>query len=231
VSLDYTLAVLTHGPGRTIHQTLASFQDKVTPRPSRILVHCDGPRQAPVRALDLIAEQNFDSEQRGFCRATGLLWKWAADGATEHVFWLEHDFTFLRPVDLQEMAYVLDQDAGIAQMQLMRTPVAREEIAAGGLYEMRRDDYTPRDWEPLTSEYDPEKVRRWQEHRSYFTTNPSLMRSEFMAVNPWPDDDAGQCEGRFGMDLVRRGFTFGVWGSGEPWVQHIGRRDGSGGGY
>jgi hypothetical protein len=232
VALDYTLAVLTHGPGRTIYQVLASFQDKVTPRPSRIAVHCDGPRQAPVRALDLLAEQSFDSEQRGFCRATGRLWKWASDGETEFVFWLEHDFVFLRPVDLEPLAATLRADPTVAQMQLMRTPVAQAEIAAGGLFEMRRDDYTPRMWvpePPITNV--PGDVCIWQSHRSYFTTNPSLMRSEFMALNPWPDDDAGQCEGRFSIDLVKRGFSFGVWGSGEPWVQHIGRRDGSGGGY
>jgi hypothetical protein len=225
VSLDYTLAVLTHGSGRTIHQTLASFQDKVSPRPSRIIVHCDGPRHNPVRALDLIAEQNFDSEQRGFCQATGRLWKWAADGETEFVFWLEHDFVFLRPIKLEELAGPISAVGAVCQMQLMRTPVSRDEIAAGGLHELRQNEYEPRSW-PVGDE-----TRRWQHHRSYFTTNPSLMRSEFMAFNPWPDDGVDQCEGRFSIDLVERGFSFGVWGSGEPWVQHIGRRDGSGGGY
>jgi hypothetical protein len=220
VSLDYTLAVLTHGHGPTIHQTLASFQDKVTPAPTRVVVHCDGPSQ--VRVLGLTAEQRFDSEQRGFCQATGRLWKWAADGETEHVFWLEHDFTFLKPVDLQPLAYVLDQNAGVCQMQLMRTPVSREEIAAGGLYQMREDDYAPQ------SDYAQPVAHAWLSHRAYFTTNPSLMRSEFMAFNQWPDDDEGQCEGRYSIDLVERGFSFGVWGDGTPWVQHIGHRDGIG---
>lgn len=226
--MDYALAILTHGDSRYLNQTYESFIDKVKPRPSRILVYCDGPGEPDAWRRAAGAEHYFDSEQRGFCKATGRLWRWTSETDQPYVFYLEHDFVFLRPVDLTELAYVLDDDAGLAQMQLMRTPVNAEEIAAGGLFESRRADYTPRTWEPLTSEYDPEKNRSWLEHRAYFTTNPSLMGTEFMAANPWPDDDQPECEGRFGIDLVERGYRFGVWGSGEPWCEHIGVRTGIG---
>lgn len=68
---------------------------------------------------------------------------------------------------------------------------------------------------------------RWLQHRSYFTTNVNLMRRDFMVANPWPAYDE-RCEGRFGIDLVQAGYTFGVWGSGEPWTEHTGRRSGFG---
>ena len=64
-----------------------------------------------------------------------------------------------------------------------------------------------------------------------FTTNPSLMRRQFMAENPWPAEYDQRCEGLFGIDLRERGYSFGAWGSGEPWVRHLGRRDRSGWGY
>jgi hypothetical protein len=224
--MDYTLAVLTHGGSRTLDATLRSFIDKVKPHPARIIVYADGPVttwHSPMPPHTLVVAER----QRGFCHATGRLWHWASDPdveATEFTFWLEHDFVFLRPVDLADLATVLSDDKTLAQMQLMRTPVSREEIAAGGLFESRPDQYEPILAVHATSPEGP----RWLRHRSYFTTNPSLMRTEFMTWNQWPDDGEPSCEGRFSIDLLQRGFSYGVWGSGEPWVEHTGRRDGFG---
>ncbi len=225
--LDYTLAVLTHGRSRTLDATLRSFTDKVKPHPARVLIHSDGPRSVELQARGLTAEQRFDSQQRGFCQATGRLWNWASEPdieTTEFVFWLEHDFVFLRPVDLTDLATVLNDDKSLAQMSLMRGPVSTEEINAGGLYNLRRGDF-----DPIIS-YDldiSEEPMHWLQHRAYFTTNPSLMRTAWMSANPWPTDES-HCEGRFGIDLLQRGFSFGVWGGGEPWIDHTGRRDGFG---
>ncbi len=236
--MDYTLAILTHGRSRTLDATLRSFMTKVKPSPTRIIVHCDGGSDVQVPVL-MGAERFIDSEQRGFCEATRRLWRWAgypAKDVPEFTFWLEHDFIFLRPVDLAEIAYVLTEDKTLSQMSLMRNAVSREEIAAGGLFDLRGDDYErtatwfdrfkgdPGDLATAHDMYE----REWLRHHAYFTTNPSLMRTEFMTWNQWPQDALPECEGRFGIDLVKRGFTFGVWGSGEPWVDHVGRRDGSG---
>jgi hypothetical protein len=49
-----------------------------------------------------------------------------------------------------------------------------------------------------------------------------------MLENPWPADVAAECEGRFGFELVERGYEFGYWGNGERWVDHIGVRTGKG---
>jgi hypothetical protein len=246
VTIDYTLAVLTSGNHRTLRQSLASFLDKVRPAPERVIVYSDGGNERALwTAISLLAEpQSMDygveiaSRQRGFCEATGRLWHAVAhDTATlaPFVFWLEHDFTFMRPVDLDELARPLIEEPGVCQMQLMRTPVSQEEIAAGGLYQLRWEDYEPRVWLPEEDPVEPDVVvqyplgrgKPWQHHRAYFTTNPSLMQAEFMRANPWPIESAS-CEGLFGIDLIRRGFSFGVGGDGEPWVQHIGRREGFG---
>jgi hypothetical protein len=226
--IDYTLAVLTHGQGIPLGHTLMSLLDKVRPKPTRTLVYRDGP-VGRMPNVELPAEVDMSAEQRGFCRSTQHLWQWASRADTEFVFWLEHDFRFLRPVDLTDLAVPLLGDPMLAQMQLMRNAVSVEEIAAGGLYEMRRADYervaavvdTP-------GAFGSDSVRTWLRHRSYFTTNPSLMRTAWMAENPWPDDDEPHCEGRFSIDLVQRGFSYGVWGSGEAWVEHIGHRTGFG---
>lgn len=152
----------------------------------------------------------------GFCGATRILWQKAVLVGNDYVFWLEHDFLFNRPVDLHELAQELDENQRLTQISLMRDPVSAPEITAGGLFEFLQGDsmWDKQSWGYIQTHY-------------VITTNPSLMRSQFMAANRWPDYP-NQCEGRFGVDLRERGFVAGVWGEGAPWVSHIGIRDGHG---
>jgi hypothetical protein len=184
----------------------------VSPEPSLVLAFHDGAGYAymPFGGQFRVVA---GASQRGFCGATRELWAGAAAGWCDYVFYLEHDFEFLRPVDLTQLAVVLDANPALAQMALMRDAVNAEEKAAGGLYESRPGQYAKRDG--------------WLEHSAYLTTNPSLMSAEFMRRNPWPDYP-DRCEGRFGIDLLDAGYRFGAWGTGEPWVRHIGERTGFG---
>lgn len=232
VMFDYRLAVLTHGRMTTLDTALASFYENVTPAPSQVCVYADG--VIPSRRRDWLAQRGSrvgaelraGPAQQGFCAATGQLWQWASAPDVPYVFWLEHDFVFLRPVDVRELAVVLDADHLLAQVALVRGPVSPEERAAGGLIESR-----PGEFEEMCGVYDGGFVQPtdpWLRHRSFFTTNPSLMRREFMASNPWPTDGEPLCEGHYGIDLVQRGYKFAYWGGGEQWVDHVGRRTGFG---
>lgn len=232
---SYRLVVLTHGThGKrdTLEATLASFFEHVSPIPAEIYIHQDGvgaPHYYPGFPNVPIAFQS-DDPPIGFCKATRAAWNLAALSIHPHVFWLEHDFVLTRRVALAELAAVLDESPMLAQMALMRDAVNDEEKAVGGLFESRRGQYDPRDETTLLAGgvADPVAwIPRWHEHRSYLTTNPSLMRRSFMQDHPWPEYD-DQCEGRFGIDLVEAGFSFGVWGDGSPWCDHIGERSGFG---
>jgi hypothetical protein len=229
-AVRYRLAVLTHGPGETLTRALTSFREHVTPEPEQTIVMRDGEFieiDVPPDGLgDLV--WTMTGSQRGFCGATRALWEVAVDAEpeVEFVFWLEHDFEFVRPVDLEEliieMGYSATEDFPLAQMALMRDAVNEQEKAAGGLFESRRDQFEAR---PGTVDGSYRPGRGWSRHRAYFTTNPSIMTRAFMAENSWPDY-VEQCEGRFGIDLVAKGYSFGAWGDGQPWVKHIGRREG-----
>lgn len=217
--MHYRLVILTHYPGETLTESVESFERHVSPSPSDVSVVVDGPEFA--FAAQAIGDHLSDSyvmvfpgnQQRGFCEATQRAWREAIDQSHRYVFYLEHDFVLTQDVDLRDLAEVLDANQHIAQMALMRDAVNSQEILAGGLYESRRDEYEAHDG--------------WLEHRSYFTTNPSLMRRTFMVENPWPEYP-DQCEGKFGIDLLAQGFTFGVWGDGQPWCKHVGARTGFG---
>lgn len=208
VPVRYVLAVLSHGDDedRYLADTLMAFDWQVSPTPIlSVRVHDRPPL-------------------KGFCHQTRTLWadaiRVAGEMDAEYVFWLEHDFHVTRPVDLRQLAAVLDADHGIAQMALVRNAVNATELAAGGLVASRPGEFTDEGG--------------WLSHRSYFTTNPSLMRTAFMAEHPFgtaggkrlPQDI--RCEGEYGIALREAGFRFGVWGGGEEWVRHVGHRDGRG---
>lgn len=228
--MDYRLIVLTHGDCEPLDQTLHSFAENVIPHPTSAFLVYDGPHAFAASRLigrKYPPELPFDGairsvgKQSGFCEATGHAWRLAVteEPRPEYVFWLEHDFIFNRRVDLEALRWLLDYDARIAQVSLMRGAGNRVEEAAGGLVESRPDDFTLCTIGTTGEDY--------LEHRAYFTTNPSLMCRRFMAENPWMSY-VDQCEGKFGLDLVQRGYQFAVWGNGEPWVTHIGERTGFG---
>lgn len=225
--MRYRLIVITHGGEETAGQladTIHSFYQHVTPAPvDKVLVE-DGPPKPSWCWADERLSTGW-SGPHGFCVATSAGW---AAGAACHdvdfVYWLEHDFIHLRPVNLEALAAPLAADPMLAQMQMMRDAVNEAERAAGGLYESRPGQYLPRDERiNFGGIYGPS----WLEHTSYLTTNPCLMRRDFMAAHPWPEYES-ECEGRFGIDLVAAGYRFGVWGGGEPWVKHVGSRTGFG---
>lgn len=213
--LRYRLIVLTHGKSTTLERTLDSFYEMADPLPSDLICVRDGEGMLPPstwgswRGLVL-------SPQVGFCKATRQAWALAcAEGDVTHVFWLEHDFIFHQPLPFVRMAEVLDENERLAQIAFPRNPVNEKERQAGSLL-----DYI-RHRTKVSYHQD------WLEHDLYFTTNPSLMRISFMRMHPWPDEEEA-CEGKFGIFLRESGYTFGLWGKGETWCEHIGTRTGFG---
>lgn len=221
--MRYRLVVLTHGPDRTLSRALEAFGANVFPEPSSVVIKHDGPNR-PWELGDGKFPRGWlrygSEEQDGFCKATAKAMLYASTADEPWVFYLEHDFEITRPVDLTQIEQTMQANPQVCQMALMRDAVNDQEKQAGGLFESRAGQYTL-------------KVSEigwvWHEHTSYFTTNPSLMRTKFLRDNPWPADQP-QCEGIFGFQVRSRepSTTFGVWGDGTPWCEHIGARDGFG---
>lgn len=228
--MRYRLVLLTHGDAPHLDRVVESFAEHITPSPADCVCVIDGPgRLPPVEPLGIW--RCFNHGQRlGFCAATAYAWTVGAANwnprdpdDVDYVFHLEHDFILTRGLYLPDLAVVLDANPKLAQMSLMRQPVSADERLAGGVLASRPGEFIKgRQVEGRFGEPFP-----WLEHTSYMTTNPSLMRRQFMVENPWPDYPS-ECEGRFGIDLVERGYTFGVWGGGDQWVEHVGVRDGIG---
>lgn len=219
--MRYALCLLT-SPRReeTLARTLDSFQARVYPKPSELLAYYDGYGETLLPLMyDGAMHWNISTAQRqgGFCRATRNLWKHAYKCESPWIFWLEDDFVFTRNVNLEDLAYTMECEPQVAQMALYRQPVNDEEKAAGGFLKQHPEEYERKGGGAVA----------WFETRRNWTTNPALFRREVCQYN-WPDGPF--CEGKFGFRIreLQPETTFGIWGAGEPWVEHIGVREGTG---
>lgn len=221
----YLLAMLSHGypNSPTAFETLTSFSENVDVPPSYAVYYHDGPGEVYAAETASEFEALAGESQEGFCVATRKLWSRAVRAALDrhipYVFWLEHDFRFLRPFKIHDLTLVL-RDAGLAQVALNRAPVNAKEREAGSVLKSHG-------WSHALMGDD--EGREFVAHPYYFTTNPSLMRTSFMREEAWPADIESECEGHFGIRLRKRGYSFAIWGdSVEPWVEHFGVRTGHG---
>jgi hypothetical protein len=221
------LLVITDGRREHLAETLASADAMLEGPISERWIYDDSGDPANHEWILSIAPDfeliTHPAGRQGFGGAIRTAWS-AIDSLSRasYIFHLEDDFTFNRPVPLDDMAWTLGGRRHLAQLALRRQPW---NDAAGGIVEMHPDDY---------HEFHVQRGERdlaWLEHRRNFTTNPSLYRRRLTVDHPWP---TGQhSEGRFGIDLLAEhpGYRFGYWGardSGE-WVTHNGAvRNGTG---
>lgn len=207
------LLVMTDGRD-TIHDTIASFHERVTGPISHRVIHDDSgdPAHRKLLAETFPEFQIIGGRRLGFAGAISRAWSQIRNLPAQWVFHLEDDFTFKRHVDLLDMAHVLSTHPHIVQMALRRQPWNPQEVEAGGIVEQSPESYS----DCTDGEF------HWLEQRQFFTTNPSLYRVSLCGQR-WPK--GSNSEGRFSLDvLTDPDVAFAYWGarnSGE-WVTHIG---------
>lgn len=222
MSDPYTLLVMTDGRDDCLIETLASFDSRVSSPPASVLIHDDtgdAEHRTWVASRYPTAEV-IGSVRGGFGSAIRTAWDHLRRGDHGWVFHLEDDFTFNRDVNIADMQSVLAADETLAQMLLMRQPWNNLERAAGSVFAVTPDAFTPSDHPTI-----PHVL-----HRRFFSTNPSLYPRRLFDTHDWPE--GAESEGRFGFNLfadptVRCAVMGAV--TDPPWVTHIGgRRAGEG---
>ena len=117
---------------------------------------------------------------------------------------------YQRPVELAPMVEVLRADPKLAQVALLRDAYYPRELEAGGVLGSLHTPLTP------IAANGHSRV----EHRDHWTMNPSLVRRS-ITERAWPGSSSS--ERVFGDLLLRdQAVRFAYWGSGEPWIEHIG---------
>jgi hypothetical protein len=225
--VKYLLTMMTDGRRDCLLQAIDAFERMVTPKASAAYIHIDGMHMPPPMLYDELQWQvTTDPEPVGFCHSQANVWRAAASSKFDWVFHLEDDFVIQRPVDLTQFAAVLDAEPQCAQMILYRNAVVHE-IPHGGYLNQFRDSYTPRaTW--IDHGDGVSRLYPWFETQRNWATNPALFRSQFCRDHRWPTDP--NCEGLLSFQVreTHPETTFGIWGNGEVWAEHIGKRQGFG---
>jgi hypothetical protein len=234
----YRLILTTDGREGMVERALDSLETHVRPRPQEAVIVDDSGDPAYAEYLRVVCKEQGETyggrwalaltaKREGFCANVARAWTFAyesvfgdslPDSPPPWVFWLEDDFVFQRTIPLVDVGYTMELQPQVAQMSFLRQPVSDEEVAAGGFLNTDPERFTRRGSGSVA----------WIEHRAYWTTNPSLIRREVCELHPWPEGP--ECEGIFTRQLLdaRPDVTFGIWGVGTPWVEHVGVRAGVG---
>lgn len=220
---DPTVTLVVHTDGRRdyIARSLASLRTNLTgPIVKRVIFDDSGDPEYKAWLLaefgrEAQGEQGFyvvgPEKRLGYTASMRAMWAYL-DGrcSTDYVFQAEDDFLYERFVDLVPMIEALEGGPHLRQMALLRGPYYAREIEAGSIIAEHPDAYELRNSRP----------HPFLEHRLYFTANPSLFRRSLCQI-PWPSAASSE---RVYTDVLNRdpASRFGLWGSGEAWITHIG---------
>lgn len=215
------ILVITDGRREHLEETLASADAMLDGPITERWIYDDSGDPANEEWILSIAPRfeliTHPNGRQGFGGAIRTAWSAIASlSRASYIFHLEDDFTFNRPVPLDDMAWILGGRRELAQLALRRQPWNDAERAAGGIVEQHPDDYADR------SALRADRELAWLEHRRCFSTNPCLYPRRLTVEQPWPEGE--HSEGRYGIGLVEAGYQFGYWGSRDSgeWVHHNG---------
>jgi glycosyltransferase involved in cell wall biosynthesis len=228
--------VLTCGREEYLARTVETMRARVQGLSELVVVDDSGDPEhlLRVRQLDGVdrVEPVHPTRNLGYTAAMAEVYRLASDA--EFTFVSEDDFTYERPIDLNEIAAVMRSNPHLRQMALRRQPWYPAEIEAGGVMEhaerrglRRRLGWTNPAVRPASLALGPVsathgKLVEWEEHRLYWTNNPHVLPIEVARLG-WPR--GRWSEAAQGRRIFRDPQAWsGVWGLRESgwWVEHIG---------
>lgn len=195
--LNYTALVMTDGRDGLLAHTLETMNQFLDPAPQRTIIHDDTGSAGHRRMLQLrymgVAEVIGTGPRRGFAGAIQHAWRMIGEdyAPSPFIFHTEDDMALIGPVDLREMAHALIAFPDVAQLALLRGPVNASEESAGGVIEQRPGHYL--------TEHCLAGCCTWRSHTLYWTTNPSLFRTDILSLG-WPDGP--DSEAKFGPHVL-----------------------------
>lgn len=219
-----TITVIVHTGGEPdawpqrsayLRTSLASLADRVTGPVVQRVVYSDWGPALHDAVVAIAGERGFyvaGDGHHGYTGSMRRMWAYLAKrGQADFVFATEDDFVYDRDVDLTALASTLRENSYLRQVALLRAPYYPREIAAGGVLAAL---------DPTAFVSVSANGHSRIEHRDHWTANPAMFRRSVTAT-PWPVAKSSE---RVYGDLLLRDprARFAYWGSGEPWVSHIG---------
>jgi hypothetical protein len=197
---------------RYLDNSLASLVGNVTGPVDQKVVYSDWPDAVIPRVREIAERHGFyvaGDGHHGYVTSTQRLWKYLTGRVkADFVFLAEDDFIYTRNVDLTPMMSALAKTPHIRQIALLREAAYPKEKEPG-------DHILGWDRSSFTQRGD------LLEHRNFWTMNPSLFRRALVTKYPWPSGPSS--ERLFGDAILSDpGARVAFWGTGEPWITHIG---------
>jgi hypothetical protein len=158
--------------------------------------------------------------QLGMAGAVQAAWDWALSTGADFLLHVEEDFLFHRPVPVEDLITILDNNPQLAQVVLKRQPWSPEEHQAGGIPQLYPDRYDDRECHGI----------KWLETNWLFSLNPCLIPRRVLELG-WPSGPIGVGnESGMTEKLVDKGYSFGLYGTREddPMCIHVGAMRGEG---
>lgn len=226
-----TVTVVMHTGGTTdtwrersayLRRSLASFAEQVSGPIVQRVIYSDWGEVHRAELEAIAAAHGFyvaGEGHHGYTGSMSRMWNYLGRRAKgEWILQIEDDFTYDRPVDLEPMIDTLRANPHLRQLALLRGPYYARELEAGSVLASL----------PTPTELQNHRPYPFVEHRDHFTANPSLFHRS-LTETPWPKGPSS--ERLFGdAVLADPDARFAYWGSGEPWITHVGATR-AGGGY
>lgn len=232
------LIVLSHRGNEFISRTLAAIKHYAFGITDVFVVDDSGDNVH----REWLADHGFNmtavdvSRNAGYLEAMKAVWSLASRLDSQYVMLWEEDFIPVREFSALSMASIMDDNAGLAHLNLQRQSVYGVERRLGYMESHARRGYELTRMYGPSAPY-PHSPYPWVARRQPFTTNPGLIRREVCRTVRWPtraeaDQINGGAEPAMSRRIEAEGYYFGWYGKwNTPYTRHIGTDLKSGTGY
>lgn len=217
--MKLALVVIGDGRGSYLHQATQSIRDNVHHAiTARIMVDDSGDLDYGLHLDETYPEYMIvHGGRRGMAGAVQAGFDAALSTDPDYCLWWEEDFIATRPLPIAQAIQVMESHASLAQMLFSRQPLSPDEIASGSVI----GGFLANASHSVTH-------HAFTEHNWIFSMNPCLIPARVLAMG-WPAGPLGVGnEAGMTKKLLDAGYTFGAWGHGEQWCEHIGEERSAG---
>ena len=209
--------VTTDGRKQFIERALPTWEQATGSISHRFIIDDSGDTQYRMWLTDTFPEWKIVSvgqDRCGYSPAMKMIRTIGLESDADYIFHIEDDFVLSRPINLDDLAGLLNDKRYLAQVALLRQPWFHNEIEAGGLIEALEPGET------FTERSDGDRC--WIEHRAIWTANPNMFRRDVAKIE-YPN--VNYSESAFMRSLKEdANLRCAFWGkrSDEYYVHHIG---------
>jgi hypothetical protein len=227
--MDFCLFILGNGRKGYLERTVASWEANLIQEPKHKIIFDDSGDARYLRWLndkygDRFTIVPIGNRAMGQNQAIRFIFDYISNLDVDYVVEIEEDWMLNRPLDVNEIINVLEENPHIVQMRIPRVvwyaPYHVLDINAGSLLQHHMNI-------PGTTTKKMEKWYEWRGEFYFWSHNPSVFRKS-ICTTIYNNGNAKDHELMFGKELLAdQKSTAGFWATNpyDAYITHIGIRD------